>query len=268
VNWVKTPDLLKLWGCQVQAYCKLCGHPQCTLHHIISNCHHSLHGERYTWRHDSVLLYLLAVFQELIDTANAKSVSNNEPPIQISFIRAGESKPTKKTTINKTTLLSGATDWMLLVDSKENKLVFPPEIYGTPERPDIVIWSKQTKTVLIIELTCPAEEGIEAAKVRKETRYFDLKCASKDRGWSAEVLTIEVGARGFVARSLSRLLKRLGRGPKKISKDYKNISSIVARCTYAIYLARETKYWDVKRELLTAETASKANLNPSSRESS
>ena len=154
------------------------------------------------------------------------------------------------------------------MDTEESKLVFPPEIYGTPQRPDIVIWSKQTKTVLIMELTCPAEEGIEAAKIRKEARYFGLKCASIDRGWSAEILTIEVGVRGFVARTLPRLLKRLGQGPKKISKDIKNISSIVARCTYAIYLARKTDYWDVKRELLTAETASKANPNPSARESS
>ena len=270
VNWVKTPYLMKLWRYQVQDYCRLCRHPQCTLHHIISNCRHALLGKRYTWRHDSVLLYLSAVFQELIDTANSKSVANNEPPIQIGFVRAGESKPTKKTTINKTTLLSGASDWKLLVDTEESKLVFPPEIYSTPQRPDIVIWSKQTKTVLIVELTCPAEEGIEAAKIRKEAKYFGLKCAcaSKDRGWSAEILTIEVGVRGFVARTLPRLLKRLGQGPKKISKDIKNISSIVARCTYAIYLARETSYWDVKRELLTAETASKANPNPSSRESS
>jgi hypothetical protein len=266
VNWVKTPDLLKLWGYQVQAYCKLCKHPQCTLHHIISDCPQALFGKRYTWRHNSVLLYLSTVFQELIDTANAKSISNNESPTQISFVRVGESKPKNKTTTNKTTLLSGATDWKLLVDENDN-LVFPPEIYGTPERPDTVIWSNQIKTVLIVELTCPAEEGIEAAKIRKEGRYFGLKCACKDRGWSAKVLTIEAGARGFVARTLPRLLKNLGRDPKKISKDYKNISSIVARCTYAIYLARETTYWDVKRELLTAEIASKANPKPSPRES-
>ena len=44
VNWVKIPDLLKLWGYSEQAHCKLCGHPQCTLHPIISNCDHSLKG--------------------------------------------------------------------------------------------------------------------------------------------------------------------------------------------------------------------------------
>jgi hypothetical protein len=255
VNWVKTPDLLKLWGYTQEARCKLCGHPQCTLHHIISSCPHSLNGKRYTWRHDSVLLYLKPVLQELIDKANANPVSNNILP-QISFVRAGESKPPTKTKSNKNTLLCGATDWKLLVDLEHCKTIYPPEIYATPERPDIVIWSNRTKRALNVELTCPAEEGIEDARVRKKAKYSDLIHASKNRKWSAELLTIEVGARGFVARTLPYMLKRLGRCPRIVNMDCKIISSIVARCTYGIYLARESVYWDVKRALLTTETTS------------
>ena len=92
---------------------------------------------------------------------------------------------------------------------------------------------------------------------RKETRYFPLKCDTKDRGWNALVHTIEVGARGFVARSTPRVLKCLGRSPKQISADVKNISSLIARCTYAIYLAREKH-----RELLTMGDASTATPKP------
>ena len=113
-----------------------------------------------------------------------------------------------------------------------------------------------------IELTCPAEEGIEAAMTRKETRYFPLKCDTKDPGWNALVHTIEVGARGFVARSTPRVLKSLGRSPKQISADVKILSSLVARCTYAIYLARESPDWDVQRELLTVGNASTATPKP------
>ena len=149
------------------------------------------------------------------------------------------------------------------MDTGENKTVYPPEIYSTPQRPDIVIWSKQTKRVLNGELTCPAEEGIEAAQARKNARYFDLNHAANDRGWKAELATIEAGARGFVARTLPRLLRHLGRCPKKISTDCKNISSIAARCTYTIYLARESIDWDANRELLTEENASTASPNPS-----
>ena len=70
------------------------------------------------------------------------------------------------------------------------------------------------------------------------------------------VETIEVGARGHVARTVPRLLKRLGRGPQLVRADIKNMSAIAARCTYAIYLARESTYWDVHRDLLARETAS------------
>ena len=263
VNWVKTPDTLKLWGYKRTAFCPLCQHPECTLHHIISNCPHALKGKRYTWRHDSVLLYLQPVLQELVDQANCNNRPQKLPAIEANFLRAGfQRKPEKKTVHNKSTLLDGATDWKLLVDFDSERIVYPPEITATAERPDIVIWSKQLKKVLNIELTCPAEEGIEAAMTRKETRYFPLKCDAKDRGWNALVHTIEVGARGFVARSIPRVLKSLGRSPKQINADVKNLSTLVARCTYAIYLARESPDWDVQRELLTMGNASTAAPKP------
>ena len=265
VNWVKTPDLLKLWGYSEQAHCKLCRHPQCTLHHIISSCQHSLLGGRYLWRHDSVLLYLKPILQELIDNANANSAAKNTSPNQVSFVRAGENKPPTKTKSSKNTFLSGATDWKLLVELGENKIVYPPEIYSTSQRPDIVIWSKQSKRVMNAELTCPAEEGIEAAQARKTRSYCDITDAARVRGWTAETVTIEAGARGFVARTLPHFLKRLGRCPKNINSDCKTISSIAARCTYTIYLARESIVWDAKRELLTEEFAPTATPNPESR---
>ena len=150
-------------------------------------------------------MYLKPILQELIENANA-------------------------TARNTTTFY----DWKLLVEIGKNKITYPPEIYSTPQRPDIVIWSVQTKRVLNGELTCPAEEGIAAAQARKSARYSDLNCAAKVRGWTAEVATIKAGARGFIAKTLPHLLKRLGRCPKKISADCKTIS-IAAQCTYTIY---------------------------------
>ena len=133
------------------------------------------------------------------------------------------------------------------------QIVYPPKICGTTQRPDIVIWSAATKRVVNAELTCPAEEGIEAAQTRKEGRYHLLKCEAKDRGWDSQVATLEVGARGYVAHTVPRVLKRLGRGSKDISADMRNLSNLVARCTYGIYLARASEGWDVKRERLTVQ---------------
>ena len=114
-------------------------------------------------------LYLKPILQELVDNANDNSATNNTSPNQVNFVRAGENKPPTKTKSSKSTFLSGATDWRMLVELGGNKIVYPPEIYSTIQRPDIVIWSKQTKRVMNVELTCPAEEGIQARKSKDTT---------------------------------------------------------------------------------------------------
>ena len=86
-------------------------------------------------------------------------------------------------------LLSGSTDWKLLVDYFDRPIVLPPEILATSQRPDIVIWSVALKKDVMIELTCPAEEGIEAARERKLGRYTQLKQGTEEVGWVAGLLT-------------------------------------------------------------------------------
>ena len=46
----------------------------------------------------------------------------------------------------------------------------------------------------MVELTCPAKEGIEAAVERKLGRFTQLKQDIEEVGWVAGLLTIEVGA--------------------------------------------------------------------------
>ena len=78
---------------------------------------------------------------------------------------------------------------------------FNAEICSTNERPYIVVWSSLFKVVVLIELTCPAEEGIQNASIRKQNRYIDLQLLIRNNGWTPHLFTIEVGARGFVAHS-------------------------------------------------------------------
>ena len=96
-------------------------------------------------------------------------------PTLITFVKAGsETHQPRAENQMQPHLLSYANDWKLLVDLPDSNYVFPPEIYSTNERPDIIIWSPKLKTVILLELTCPEEEGIQAAKIRKQSRYMPL----------------------------------------------------------------------------------------------
>ena len=76
-------------------------------------------------------------------------------------------------------------------------------------------------------------------------------------------MTIEIGARGYVANTLPRCLKLLGCTTRQVRRVCKDLSSIVARCTYAIYLSHDQEFWDKDRKLLSLEVASMATTNPS-----
>ena len=70
INWIKTPELLNLWGYTNSSACRLCQAEKCTLHHILSNCPVALTSKRYTWRHDSVLLHIQKALEILITDSN------------------------------------------------------------------------------------------------------------------------------------------------------------------------------------------------------
>ena len=60
------------------------------------------------------------------------------------------------------------------MDYDDAQIVFPAIICATDNRPDVVIWSKESKRVIIIELTVPAEENIANAHHRKTVKYEAL----------------------------------------------------------------------------------------------
>jgi len=117
----------------------------------------------------------------------------------------------------------------LLVDFDHKQIVFPPNICATSERPDIVIWSVKARSVILIELTCCAEEGVRAAQLRKEVRYHDLVNTVRSSHWNAELLTIEVGARGLVGNGTYRAFLKLGYSSAAATSLCKILSVVVAR---------------------------------------
>lgn len=92
----------------------------------------------------------------------------------------------------------------------KKQLRFPEEITLTSLRPDIVLWSRDTKQVILIELTVPWEERVDEAHEYKRAKYQERVLECQEKGWKAWNLLVEVGCRGFAAKSHLQALGQLG----------------------------------------------------------
>ena len=243
-----TPDNLVRWGKTQLGKCDLCKYNKCTLLHILSGCKFSLDDGRFTWRHDSILKIIVDYINDKIeDVKNKPSHHIDQTLKMINFVKKGE-RP-KKSKANKESILDSASDWEIICDLGSEKMVFPMYITTTSQRPDVVIVSKDTKTVIMVELTSPMEENVEKRNSDKKKKYDDLVFQCKNRNWNAHLMCVEVGARGFLANSINYMVRRLGINTKEARKMKSEISLTALRCSYAIYLQRKAKSfvkWDFR----------------------
>ena len=145
----------------------------------------------------------------------------------------------------------------MVVDFDHRKITFP-FIVATDLRPDVVLWSALSRTVILLELTCPAEEGIAAAQIRKQSRYQDLLDEiNATKTWKARLLTLEVGARGLVGSSTYHAFRVLGFSPPQTKTMVRGLSEIVVRCSYAIYLAHNVPVWPHNCDLVSSRVLRK-----------
>lgn len=182
----------------------------------------------------------------------------------INFIRKGQDimrksqvKAGKKKKNTRISFLDGTRDWKYLFDYDEKQYIIPVHICISDERPDIFIWSDAMKKIIMIELTCPAEENILQARDRKTLKYKKLISQIKDQkeGWSVIFRAIEAGSRGFISFSVSRCLRDLGMiHTKQVTQD---MSEAVARCSYRIQRSSSRKDWDVQ-PLVVIKSAEKS----------
>ena len=122
------------------------------------------------------------------------------------------------------------------------RLYFPPEIATTNLRPDLVLWSSSTKKVYIVDLTVPWEDAVEEAYKRKSLKYAELAADAEQRGWKAGVCPVEVGCRGFVDKTTTRLLRDLGIRGQAI----KALSSAAEWASRWLWVKRRDATWAPK----------------------
>ncbi len=172
--------------------CPLCNKANAGLQHILSGCNVALTQGRFRWRHNQVLRKLAELLERCRVRANSSPVTLHP---NVPFLRPGEGG--QKTVARRTTcLLTPGKGWEMRVDLG-TQLIFPTEITQTTLRPDAVVWATAAKKALIIELTVPWEEGIQAAHEFKRLKYSDLAAECREGGWTTTIHPVEVGCRGF-----------------------------------------------------------------------
>ena len=84
----------------------------------------------------------------------------------------------------------------ITVDPTEWEYKFPQDVATTDSRPEMVIWKEDS--IVLVELTIPFEEDMEASTERKRSKYAGLLARYSSTRHAAHLTTIEVGSRGFI----------------------------------------------------------------------
>ncbi|CAM4733730.1 unnamed protein product [Leuciscus chuanchicus] len=230
-----TPRNIKIWGGEEDPSCNQCGAAFCTLNHILAGCPRALAEGRYRWRHDKVLTEIAKWVEQQRVKANNKQAY---PPQSTTFVREGDkAHKTGMGAKNPPSTLQRAFDWELRVDLKK-KLVFPQDVAVTSLRPDMVLLSRSTKSIIIAELTVPWEERLATSHQLKKAKYQDLVDEATLKGWHATSYPIEVGCRGFPAKSVRYFLQKMGLEPKQLKKATRGIAAAAESSSRWLWLKR------------------------------
>ena len=181
-----SPSNLKRSKLTNETSCFLCNKDTCTTSHILGACKVALSQGRFTFRHDNVLRIIISNIRSSIKNIKS-SVPTSKQPIKIKFVKKGPR--VKNKTCSPSGILHHASDQVLIADLDDN-FSFPPHIAFTELRQDITIFSNKLKSVILIELTCPCEENMEAWHNAKVNKYTVLKSVIVSSGWSVDLFAV------------------------------------------------------------------------------
>ena len=157
----------------------------CTSAHILGACQVALQQQRFTYRHDSVLMMLVSVLSQFLSSF----VPSQDSLTKMIFVKEGQTLKN----INKkpnTGLLHSAPKWKLLYDCNASPTI-PSFLAVTTLRPDIVLYACGIKTVIILELTCPCEENMPYWHDTKKENYHSLCSAIRSNGSTPKYIAVE-----------------------------------------------------------------------------
>ena len=139
-----------------------------------------------------------------------------------------------------------AQDWEVRVDLN-GRLRIPTSITTTDLRPDMVLISESTRQLGIIQLTVPNENRIEVSGELKKAKYAPTAEEGTRKGWRVRVWAVEMGCRGFPARSLTMLLRDIGFTGKERKSMLRKIGNVAEEASRAIWSWSNIKEWGKKK---------------------
>ena len=127
---------------------------------------------------------------------------------------------------------------------RSSSLPTPHRAYPGTTRHCDMVWHSQV-CVIIVELTVPWKENLEEAFETKKLRYENLRMECEDKGWACQVMPIEVGCRGFIGRTTTSYLTRLGLTNRARRKATQQLQTAAERASSWIWskVRKSTTAW-------------------------
>ena len=92
-------------------------------------------------------------------------------------------------------------EYQIMADLPNSTYDFPSSVASTDLRPDLVVWSDTQRAMVLAELTICFETNFVDASQRKTAKYQDLLETCTANGYTTNLVTVEVGSRGFINMS-------------------------------------------------------------------
>ena len=108
----------------------------------------------------------------------------------------------------------------------------------------MVIYSRSTNTMVILELSVCMERTIVSKHIQKLDRYAQVTQEIQDAKWKVYNFAVEVGVTGMISTSMNTAMTRLGLTGKDKNALFSNIARTTLRCTYILWLQRFSQTFD------------------------
>ncbi|CAG9576996.1 unnamed protein product [Danaus chrysippus] len=205
-----------------------------TAKHLLVGCKELLDSGQNSRRHDRVR----KIIREAVSLSVARAqreITTNER--SVGFVREGTR--TTKSNFKPYSILKAASDWTIMMDTYEKQYKIPEDICALASRPDIFLFSRILKRVVMIEFTVPWETNIPKDLTIKVNKFYELTNEPTRNRFAVDLYAEEVGARGKTAKSLYNLLKDLGLSRTHINAFLERTSKAALVGSFQIWLGRE-----------------------------